>query len=60
MMIWVDHSKAVLQNKSTYLDDENKIYIIESSSDKKEYEMYIFQSNNLSVVRSMVYGRLLF
>ena len=42
-MIWVDHNKVVLQNKSTYFDGGNKIHNIESSSNIKENEMYIFQ-----------------
>ena len=42
LMIWVDHNKVVLQNKSTYFDRRNKIHNFESSS--KKNEMDIFQS----------------
>ena len=38
LMIWVDHNKVVLQNKSMYLK------YFESSLNIKQNEMYIFQS----------------
>ena len=44
LMIWVDHNKVVLQNKSMYFAGGNKIHNFESSSNIKENEMYIFQS----------------
>ena len=44
LMIWVDHNKVVLQNKSTYFDGGNKIHNFESSPNVKENKMYIFQS----------------
>ena len=40
LMIFVDHSKVVLQNKPTYIDGGNKIHNFESSSNIKENAVY--------------------
>ena len=45
-MIWVDHNKVVLQNKSMHFDGGNIIHNFESSLNLKENEMYIFESKH--------------